>query len=79
MRVSLSLKDSRGGHIGEALDRQLDPIGKGSASETFTGEHEISFEGGHSVDVPLVITGEEPYPFALRALCFKMNAFGDAS
>lgn len=76
-RVTLSLRDTRGAFIGEELDGPLDPVDTGTPGVLYSGEHEHDFDGGHAVDVPIVVTGSQPYPCAIRSLALKMNVFGD--
>lgn len=77
-RVALSLRSSRGGHLGETVEGKLDPVEAGSLeSGVFTGEIEKDFDGAHGTAVDVAVVSGEPYPFAVRSLALKMNVFGD--
>jgi len=76
-RLALSLRDSRGGKMGDGAD-SLDPLEVGSSTATFTGETEREFNGGHGVPGDVLVVSDDPFPFAIRTLALKLQAFGDA-
>ena len=76
-RLALSLRDSRGGKMGDDADT-LDPLDVGSSAATFTGETEREFNGGHGVPGDVLVVSDEPFPFAVRTIALKLQAFGDA-
>lgn len=76
-RLALSLRDSRGGKMGDG-PAGLDPLEVGDTSATFTGETEREFNGGHGVPGDVLVVSDDPFPFAIRTLALKLQAFGDA-
>lgn len=76
-RLALSLRDSRGGKMGDGAD-SLDPLEVGTITATFTGETEREFNGGHGVPGDVLVVSDDPFPFAIRTLALKLQAFGDA-
>ncbi|MDB6077726.1 MAG: hypothetical protein JWO82_1473 [Akkermansiaceae bacterium] len=78
-RIVPSLRWSRGGKFGQAIDGPLDPIPEMSGPGLHTGEFECDFDGGYDRSGDVAIISDEPYPFAIRSLVLKMNVYGDAT